>query len=265
VRSLIVIPTYNERENIAELIAQVMANAPTADLLIIDDNSPDGTGRLVDALAEQDARIHVMHRAGKLGLGTAYVAGFHHAIDHGYELVFEMDADFSHDPTYLPRFYAAAENADLVIGSRYIQGGGTPNWSPVRKFISGGGNIFARTVLGIPIHDCTGGYRCYRVAALSKLNLDAIRAQGYAFQVEMAYNFWRSGFRWRETPIIFEDRRVGKSKMSRTIFIEAFLWVVRARFTGDKAVRAHATLPAPTAGAADRADQASARTPGAPR
>lgn len=264
-RSLIVIPTYNERENIAELIAQVLANAPTADLLIIDDNSPDGTGRLVDALAEQDARIHVMHRAGKLGLGTAYVAGFHYAIDHGYELVFEMDADFSHDPTYLPRFYAAAEDADLVIGSRYIQGGGTPNWSPLRKFISGGGNIFARTVLGIPIHDCTGGYRCYRVAALSKLNLDAIRAQGYAFQVEMAYNFWKSGFRWRETPIIFEDRRVGKSKMSRKIFIEAFLWVVRARFTGDKAVRAHATPPAPTATAADRADPASARTPGAPR
>lgn len=249
-RSLIVIPTFNERENIAELIAQVLANAPTADLLIIDDNSPDGTGQLADQLATQDARIQVMHRAGKLGLGTAYVAGFHYAIDHGYELVFEMDADFSHDPGYLPHFYAAAENADLVIGSRYIQGGGTPNWSPLRKFISGGGNIFARTVLGIPIHDCTGGYRCYRVAALSKLNLDAIRAQGYAFQVEMAYNFWRSGFRWRETPIIFEDRRVGKSKMSRKIFIEAFLWVVRARFTGDKAVRAHATLPAPTADAA---------------
>jgi dolichol-phosphate mannosyltransferase len=262
VRSLIVIPTFNERENIAELIAQVLANAPTADLLIIDDNSPDGTGQLADQLAAQDARIQVMHRAGKLGLGTAYVAGFHYAIDHGYELVFEMDADFSHDPGYLSHFYAAAENADLVIGSRYIQGGGTPNWSPLRKFISGGGNVFARTVLGIPIHDCTGGYRCYRVAALSKLNLDAIRAQGYAFQVEMAYNFWKSGFRWRETPIIFEDRRVGKSKMSRKIFIEAFLWVVRARFTGDKAVRAHATLPAPTA---DAASQANARTPGAPR
>jgi dolichol-phosphate mannosyltransferase len=267
VRSLIVIPTYNERENIAELIAQVFAHAPTSDLLIIDDNSPDGTGKLVDQLAASDARIHVMHRPGKLGLGTAYVAGFRYAIDHGYDLVFEMDADFSHDPSFLPHFFVAAEGADLVIGSRYIQGGGTPNWSPLRKFISGGGNIFARAVLGIPIHDCTGGYRCYRVAALSKLNLDAISAQGYAFQVEMAYNFWRSGFRWRETPIIFEDRRVGKSKMSRKIFIEAFIWVVRARFTGDKVVRAHPTLPASASGAtaASQASQASARTPGAPR
>ena len=262
-KSLIVIPTYNERENIAELIAQVFANAPTTDLLIIDDNSPDGTGKLVDQLAASDARIHVMHRPGKMGLGTAYVAGFHYAIDHGYELVFEMDADFSHDPSFLPHFFAAAENADLVIGSRYIPGGGTPNWSPLRKFISGGGNIFARAVLGIPIHDCTGGYRCYRVAALSKLNLDAISAQGYAFQVEMAYNFWKSGFRWRETPIIFEDRRVGKSKMSRKIFIEAFIWVMRARVTGDKTVRAHPTLPASASGAAaaSQTSQASAHTP----
>lgn len=266
-RSLIVIPTYNERENIAELIAQVFAHAPTSDLLIIDDNSPDGTGKLVDQLAASDARIHVMHRPGKLGLGTAYVAGFRYAIDHGYDLVFEMDADFSHDPSFLPHFFVAAEGADLVIGSRYIQGGGTPNWSPLRKFISGGGNIFARAVLGIPIHDCTGGYRCYRTAALRTLNLNAIRAQGYAFQVEMAYNFWKSGFRIRETPIIFEDRRVGASKMSRKIFIEAFIWVVRARFTGDKVVRAHPTLPASASGAtaASQASQASARTPGAPR
>jgi dolichol-phosphate mannosyltransferase len=258
VRSLIAIPTYNERENIGSLIEQVFRYAPASDLLIIDDNSPDGTGQLVDQLAARDPRIHVMHRAGKLGLGTAYVAGFRYAIANGYDLVFEMDADFSHDPKYLPKFFEAAQNADLVIGSRYIAGGGTPNWSPLRRFISGGGNRFARLMLGIPIHDCTGGYRCYRVAALRQLNLDAISAQGYAFQVELAYNFWKSGFRWRETPIIFEDRRVGKSKMSRKIFVEAFLWVVRARITGDKAVRQ------PQAASAV-ADSSAARTPGAPR
>jgi dolichol-phosphate mannosyltransferase len=261
VKTLIAIPTYNERENIGELIKQVFTYAPETDLLVIDDNSPDRTGDLLDELAAQDPRIHVMHRPGKLGLGTAYVAGFRYAIEHDYDFVFEMDADFSHDPRYLPNFFKLAQNNDLVIGSRYIAGGGTPNWKPLRRFISGGGNRFARTMLGIPIHDCTGGYRCYRVSALRTLNLDAISAQGYAFQVEMAYNFWKSGFRWQETPIIFEDRRVGKSKMSRKIFIEAFLWVTRARFTGDKAVR-----PLPAAEARARvASQSEAGAPGANR
>lgn len=236
-KSLIVIPTYNERENISGLLDDVLQRVPTTDLLVIDDNSPDGTGQLVDELASRDPRIHTLHRPGKLGLGTAYVRGFHYAIEHGYDLVFEMDADYSHDPKYLPEFLRAAESADLVIGSRYIKGGGTPNWSALRKFISGGGNIFARAVLGIPVHDCTSGYRCYRTAALQTLNLDAIRAQGYAFQVELAYNFWKSGYRIREVPIVFVDRRVGKSKMSRKIFIEAFLWVTRTRFTGDSDVR----------------------------
>ena len=152
-------------------------------------------------------------------------------------------------------FFAAAQQADLVIGSRYIAGGGTPNWKPIRKFISGGGNTFARLVLGIPIHDCTGGYRCYRVAALRSLNLDAISAQGYAFQVELAYNIWKSGYRWREIPIIFEDRRVGKSKMSRKIFVEAFMWVLKTRLTGDRAVR---QLPS---GGASAATQVSPRQP----
>jgi dolichol-phosphate mannosyltransferase len=237
VKSLIVIPTYNERENIASLVDDVLRCVPTMDLLIIDDNSPDGTGQVIDEMRERDPRIHVLHREGKLGLGTAYVRGFQYAIEQGYDLVFEMDADYSHDPRYLPRFLETAEQADLVIGSRYIAGGGTPNWSPLRRFISGGGNIFARAVLGIPIHDCTSGYRCYRTAALRTLNLSAIRAQGYAFQVELAYNFWKSGYRVREVPIIFVDRRVGKSKMSRKIFAEAFLWVLRTRLTGDTAVR----------------------------
>lgn len=241
-RSLIVIPTYNERDNIAGLIDDVLRVVPTTDLLIIDDNSPDGTGQLVDQLSTADQRIHVMHRAGKLGLGTAYIAGFRYAIEHGYDLVFEMDADYSHDPRYLPDFLKLAQDADLVIGSRYIKGGGTPNWSALRKFISGGGNTFARFMLGIPTHDCTAGFRCYRTAALRTLDLSLIRASGYAFQVELAYIFWRRGFRVRETPIIFVDRRVGKSKMSRKIFIEGFLWVLRTRFQGDPVVKA----PVPT-------------------
>jgi dolichol-phosphate mannosyltransferase len=247
VRSLIVIPTYNERENIPSLIEDVLRCVPTTDLLIIDDHSPDGTGQVVDALAARDPRIHALHREGKLGLGTAYVRGFQYAIEQGYDLVFEMDADYSHDPRYLPRFLEAVEGAELVIGSRYIPGGGTPNWSPLRKFISGGGNTFARAVLGIPVHDCTSGYRCYRTAALRTLNLNAIRAQGYAFQVELAYNFWKSGYRVREVPIVFVDRRVGKSKMSRKIFVEAFLWVLRTRFTGDSSVRPPRGGPRPQA------------------
>ncbi|MGO8949458.1 MAG: polyprenol monophosphomannose synthase [Ktedonobacterales bacterium] len=237
-KSLIVIPTYNEYENIAELIADVLNAVPTTDLLVIDDNSPDGTGKLVDEIAARDTRVNIIHRPGKLGLGTAYVLGFHYAIDHGYDFVFEMDADYSHDPKYLPDFFSMSNQADLVIGSRYISGGGTPNWSALRKFVSGGGNTFARLVLGIPTHDCTGGYRCYRTGALRKLDLDQIRAQGYAFQVEMAYVFWKRGFRVREVPIVFMDRRVGKSKMSRKIFIEGFLWVLRTRFRGDPAVNA---------------------------
>jgi len=247
VKAIIAIPTYNERENIVNLVQAIQSAAPATDILIIDDNSPDGTGQIADEMAARDNTIHVMHRPGKLGLGTAYIAGFHYAIERGYDFVFEMDADFSHNPTYLPRFFELAGNADVVIGSRYVKGGGTPNWSPLRKFISGGGNMFARAMLGIPVHDCTAGYRCYRTTALRALNLDAIHAQGYAFQVEMTYNFWKSGFRIRELPIIFEDRRVGKSKMSRKIFIEAFLWVLRARVTGDAEVRRRpptsATLP----------------------
>jgi len=237
VRTLIVIPTYNERENIASIVDDVLRAAPAADILVIDDNSPDGTGALVDEIGARHPQVRALHRPGKLGLGTAYVLGFHSAIEQGYDLVFEMDADYSHDPRYLPTFLQMAETADLVIGSRYIPGGDTPNWSALRKFISSGGNIFARTVLRIPVKDCTSGYRCYRTSALRSLNLDAIRAQGYAFQVEMAYNFWKCGYRVREVPIVFVDRRVGKSKMSRKIFIEGFTWVLRTRLTRDTVVR----------------------------
>lgn len=229
-KSLIVMPTYNERENITAIVEEIVRYAPQVDMLIIDDNSPDGTGEIADALHERFPQVSTLHRAGKLGLGTAYIAGFQYALEHGYDLAFEMDADFSHDPRYLPDFLAAAENTDLVIGSRYIRGGGTPNWSLLRRFVSGGGNIYARFMLGLPVKDATAGYRCYRTTVLGALDLSAIRSQGYAFQVEMTYQTLRHGFRVSEVPIIFVDRRVGKSKMSRKIFIEAFFYVLRARF-----------------------------------
>lgn len=229
-KTVIIIPTYNEFENLRPLLDAIFSYAPGTDILIIDDNSPDGTGQLADELHEQDPRVHVLHRAGKLGLGTAYIAGFKYAIEQHYDAAFEMDADFSHDPRYLPDFLAAIENADLVIGSRYVSGGDTPNWSLLRRFISGGGNTFARFMLDIPIHDCTAGYRCYRREVLERINLDGIQAQGYAFQVELVYRVIRQNFKIVEIPIIFMDRRVGKSKMSRKIFFEGFFWVLRTRF-----------------------------------
>jgi dolichol-phosphate mannosyltransferase len=232
VKTLIIIPTYNELENLRPLLEAVFSNAPETDILIVDDNSPDGTGKLADQIHEEDPRVQVLHREGKLGLGTAYIAGFKYAIEHNYDAAFEMDADFSHNPRYLPDFLQAIEHADLVIGSRYVAGGGTPNWSILRRFISGGGNIFARFMLGIPVHDCTAGYRCYRREVLESIELDTVQSQGYAFQVEMAYRVLKQGFKIVEIPIIFMDRRVGKSKMSRKIFIEGLLYVVRTRFGG---------------------------------
>jgi len=229
-KTLIIIPTYNEYENLPSLLDTLFSYAPESDVLIVDDNSPDGTGQLADQIHEKDARVHVLHRAGKLGLGTAYVAGFKYAIGHSYDVAFEMDADFSHDPQYLPGFLTAIEGADLVIGSRYVQGGDTPNWSFLRRCISGCGNIFARFMLGIPVHDCTAGYRCYRREVLESIDLDTVQSQGYAFQVEMAYRVLRQSFKIVEIPIVFMDRRVGQSKMSRKIVIEAFTYVLRARF-----------------------------------
>src|SRR5437667_696171 len=229
-RTLIIIPTYNEIDNLTPLLKEIFSYAPETDILIVDDNSPDGTGKLADKFHQENEHVHVLHRAGKLGLGTAYIEGFKYAIEHAYDVAFEMDADFSHDPRYLPDFLKAIENADLVIGSRYIPGGDTPNCTMLRRFISGGGNIFARFMLGIPVHDCTAGYRCYRREVLESIGLDTIQAQGYAFQVELAYRTTRQGFKVVETPIVFMDRRVGKSKMSHTIFLEGFLWVLRTRF-----------------------------------
>lgn len=260
-KTLIIIPTYNERENLHPLLEQIFGYAPETDVLIVDDNSPDGTGTLADELAASDSRIHVMHRAGKLGLGTAYIAGFKYAIEHGYDAAFEMDADFSHDPRYLPDFLQKIEQADLVIGSRYIPGGDTPNWSLLRRFISGGGNIFARFMLGLPIHDCTAGFRCYRREVLESIGLDTIESQGYAFQVELAYRVYKKGFRIVETPIVFMDRRVGKSKMSRTIFVEGFAWVIRTRFgkSASKEMAPKHDHPAPISETASSEDPELAR------
>lgn len=242
-KTLIIIPTYNEYDNVRPLLEQIFTYAPASDILIVDDNSPDGTGKLADEISAQNPRVHVMHRTGKLGLGTAYIAGFKYAIEHQYDAAFEMDADFSHDPRYLPDFLRAIESADLVIGSRYVEGGGTPNWSLLRRFISGGGNIFARVMLGIPVRDCTAGFRCYRCQVLENIGLDTVESQGYAFQVEMAYRVYKRGFKIVETPIIFQDRRVGKSKMSRAIFLEGFTWVVRARLGKTSHARKVASLP----------------------
>ena len=230
-KTLIIIPTYNEIDNLPPLLEKIFSYAPEAVVLIVDDNSPDGTGKLADKIHNENGKVEVLHRTGKQGLGTAYIAGFKYAIEHGYDVAFEMDADFSHDPHYLPDFLKAIENADLVIGSRYIAGGGTPNWSILRRLISGGGNIFARIVLGIPVHDCTAGYRCYRRRVLESIDLDTIQSQGYAFQIELAYRVMKQGFKIIETPIIFMDRRVGKSKMSRRIVIEGFTFVLKARFS----------------------------------
>jgi len=230
-RTLIIIPTYNERENLPLLLRDIFFFAPRTDVLVVDDNSPDGTGELADLLSRQDARVHVLHRPGKLGLGTAYIAGFKYAIAHGYSATFEMDADLSHGPRYLPDMLQAIEHADLVIGSRYVTGGATPNWSVSRRMISGCGNLFARFMLGIPVHDCTGGFRCYRRQVLEEIELDSVQSRGYAFQVELTHRVLQGGFKIVEVPITFMDRRLGVSKMSRSIVIEAFAYVLRARFS----------------------------------
>ena len=230
-KTVIIIPTYNEIDNLRPLVEETGKYAPETDILIVDDNSPDGTGQLADELRRENPQVQVLHRPGKLGLGTAYIAGFQYALAQGYDAAFEMDADFSHDPRYLPDFLKAIEQADLVIGSRYIPGGDAPNWSMLRRLISGGGNIFARFMLGLPVHDCTAGFRLYRREALASLDLDTIQSQGYAFQIEMAYRVMQRGYKIKETPIIFMDRRVGKSKMSRKIVIEGFTYVLRTRLS----------------------------------
>jgi len=227
-RCLIVMPTYNERDNLERILADVLAYLRT-DVLVVDDGSPDGTGAIADRLAAREPRVRVLHRSGKQGLGTAYIAGFRTAITDGYDLVFEMDADFSHPPWDLPRLAAAAVNAELVIGSRYVAGGSTLGWDLKRRLLSRGANFYARTVLGLRTRDLTAGFRCYHVLALAALDLAAVAAQGYAFQIEMAFRMARAGFRIVEVPIHFTDRRVGQSKMDARIAREALVLVPRLR------------------------------------
>lgn len=230
--SLIVIPTYNEAENLEPLVSAILALDSGLEILVVDDNSPDGTGEIADRLSAELPGVHVLHRPGKMGLGTAYVEGFRWAIERGYDYVFEMDCDFSHDPGYLPTFLTMIESADLVIGSRYVDGGSTPNWGLLRRFISRGGNFFARFMLGLKTHDCTGGFRCYRREMLQRVPWEEIRLQGYGFQVGAVYYVERLGGRTAEFPIVFEDRRAGKSKMSSKIVVEAFAYVTRLALSG---------------------------------
>ncbi len=227
--SLIIIPTYNERENISRLVGEVLALDPEIRMLIVDDGSPDGTGDIAERLARDTGRVDVLHREGKQGLGTAYVAGFRYALTRGYEKVVEMDADFSHRPEDLVRILAAADQADVVIGSRNIPGGRVVGWSTLRQFISKGGSFYARLLLGLPIYDCTSGFKCFRRSALQILDLDTLRSNGYAFQVEVNYACARAGLRFTEVPIVFPDRARGKSKMSWHIAAEAAWVVLRLR------------------------------------
>lgn len=228
-RCLVVVPTYNEKDNLAAIVGDVLAYLRT-DVLVVDDGSPDGTGALADRLAAADPRVRVLHRKGKLGLGTAYLEGFAVAARDGYQRVFEMDADFSHPPWDLPRLAAAVLDAELVIGSRYVPGGSTVGWDLKRRLLSRGANFYARTLLGTGIRDMTGGFRCFDVALLRRMDLAQVAAQGYAFQIEMAYRVVRAGGRVREVPIHFTDRRVGQSKMSPKIAREALFLVPKLRW-----------------------------------
>ena len=230
-RALVIIPTYNERENLPRIVPTVLEQDARLEVLVVDDGSPDGTGELADGLAAANPRVHVLHRSGKLGLGTAYVAGFRWAIANGVDYVFEMDADFSHDPRHLPTFLREIADADLVIGSRYLNRRVTViNWPMSRLMLSYFANVYARRVTGLRLWDSTGGYKCYRRSVLEAVDLDRVRSNGYSFQIEMSYRAWRKGFRLKEITITFSDRNVGRSKMSGAIVREAIWMVWRRRW-----------------------------------
>ena len=229
-RALVVIPTYNERENIPRIVPLVLEQDPRIDVLIIDDASPDGTGEVASRLAEEEDRVHVLHRDGKLGLGTAYLAGFRWGLGRDYDAFFEMDADFSHDPAHLPQFLDAIRRFDLVLGSRYLHGRVTViNWPMGRLILSYFANVYARVVTGLPVTDATGGFKCFRRNVLEAIPLSRVGSEGYAFQIEMSLRAWRAGFAIGEIPIVFADRDIGESKMSRRIIWEAVwrVWTLR--------------------------------------
>ena len=227
----VILPTYNEAENLERIVAAVLERlSESRRVLIVDDNSPDGTGEIADRLAADEESIAVLHRNRKEGLGPAYLAGFRVALEAGAQRIVEMDADFSHDPSYLPGLIEATEHADLAIGSRYVPGGGITDWGPMRRFISRGGSAYARAALGLPVKDLTGGFKCFRRIVLETINLDTIEARGYAFQVETTYRAIKEGFRVVEVPIVFKDRADGTSKMSKAIVAEAMWRVPSMRF-----------------------------------
>jgi len=227
-KALIIIPTYDERENVAAMSEAVLKVEPQANILFVDDNSPDGTGALLDEIAAREPRVFVMHRAGKEGLGRAYIAGFKWALERDYELICEMDCDFSHDPEALPSLLRAArEGADLVLGSRYIGGIRVMNWPMNRLLLSTGAAQYVRLVTGLPVNDPTGGFKCFRRAVLQAIDLDHITSNGYSFQIEMSHSAWMKGFAIKEVPIVFEDRRAGYSKMRANIATEAFVMVLK--------------------------------------
>ncbi|HVA61879.1 MAG TPA: polyprenol monophosphomannose synthase [Mycobacteriales bacterium] len=245
-RVLVVIPTYNERDSLPRIAARLRAAVPAAEVLVVDDGSPDGTGEIADRLAATDRQIHALHRPGKAGLGGAYIAGFGWALERGFEVVVEMDADGSHAPEELPKLLDALADADLVLGSRWVPGGAVANWSRHRRVLSRGGNGYARVMLGVPIADITGGYRAFRRVVLEALPLAEIASQGYCFQVDLAWRAWRMGFRVVEVPITFVERDAGTSKMSRAIVAEA-LWRVTVWGLGTGRSRRGTPDPRPAA------------------
>lgn len=228
-KACVIIPTYNEKENIERITATVLDQDERLSVLVVDDNSPDGTGQIADRMAEENARVMVLHREAKSGLGQAYIAGFKSTLEKGFDYIFEMDADFSHDPKYLPDFLKTIENYDLVLGSRYIPGGGVVNWPADRIMISKIGNIYARIITGMPVADATGGFKCFRREVLEAIDFDEVRSNGYSFQIEMSFRAYKKGFRIKEIPITFKDREDGTSKMSKKIVREAIVMVPRLK------------------------------------
>lgn len=230
-RVLVIIPTYNEAVNLPQIVPVVLAQDPRVEILVVDDNSPDGTGELADEMAAANPRIHVLHREAKAGLGRAYLAGFEWALKQSFDAVFEMDADFSHDPTFIPAFLKALTDADLVLGSRYATGVNVINWPISRLLLSLGANFYARVITGLPLTDSTGGFKCFRRSVLAAIDFSRVKSNGYAFQIEMSFRAWKKGFTLKEVPIIFHDRVEGASKMSKKIVREAvwMVWWLRLR------------------------------------
>ena len=232
-RALVIVPTFNERFNIARIIPAILEQHPSLEVLVVDDASPDGTGAIVDEIAGRNPRVNIIHRSGKLGLGTAYITGFRWALERRYDLIFEMDADFSHNPERLPEFLEAIREADLVLGSRYQDGHvNVVNWPMSRLFLSYGANVYARAITGLPIFDATGGFKCFRRNVLESIDLSSVKSNGYAFQIEMSFRAGKRGFRLVEIPIVFVDRTEGESKMSKRIVREAVWMVWRLRWWG---------------------------------